>query len=42
MSGLKLTVVAATTFIAWGAIPGNAMTMKECGETYRTPRKAVP
>ena len=39
MSGLKLTALAATTFIAWSAIPGNAMTMKECGETYRAAKE---
>ncbi|WP_408631445.1 hypothetical protein [Mesorhizobium comanense] len=40
MSGLRLTSLAATAFIAWGATPGNAMTMKECGETYRTAKES--
>jgi hypothetical protein len=39
MHGLKLAVLAATAFIAWSVAPASALTMKECGETYRTAKE---
>ncbi|TJX65083.1 MAG: hypothetical protein E5W21_10915, partial [Mesorhizobium sp.] len=39
MHGLKLAVLAATAFVAWSVAPASALTMKECGENYRTAKE---
>ncbi|RUZ78508.1 hypothetical protein EN943_10455 [Mesorhizobium sp. M7A.F.Ca.US.006.01.1.1] len=39
MHSLKLAVLAATAFVAWSVAPARALTMKECGETYRTAKE---
>ncbi|RUW89062.1 hypothetical protein [Mesorhizobium sp. M7A.F.Ca.US.010.02.1.1] len=39
MHSLKLAVLAATAFVAWSVAPASALTMKECGETYRTAKE---
>ncbi|WP_027037182.1 hypothetical protein [Mesorhizobium ciceri] len=39
MHSLKLAVLAATAFVAWSVVPASALTMKECGETYRTAKE---
>ncbi|ESY98387.1 hypothetical protein [Mesorhizobium sp. LNHC209A00] len=40
MPSLKLAVLAVTASIAWGVAPASALTMKECGETYRTAKES--
>ncbi|WP_245501679.1 hypothetical protein [Mesorhizobium sp. M2A.F.Ca.ET.067.02.1.1] len=35
MFNLKLAALAVTAFVAWNVAPASALTMKECGETYR-------
>jgi len=39
MSSLKLAVLAVTALVTWGAAPASALTMKECGETYRAAKE---
>ena len=39
MLNLKLAVLAATALVAWSVGPASALTMKECGETYRTAKE---
>ncbi|TJX73235.1 MAG: hypothetical protein E5W21_06150, partial [Mesorhizobium sp.] len=39
MSSLKLAVLAVTALVAWGVAPASALTMKECGETYRAAKE---
>ena len=39
MSSLKLAVLAVTALVTWGAAPASALTMKECGEAYRTAKE---
>ncbi|RUT81971.1 MAG: hypothetical protein EOQ39_02435 [Mesorhizobium sp.] len=39
MHSLRLAVLAATAFIVWSVAPASALTMKECGETYRTAKE---
>jgi hypothetical protein len=39
MSSLKLAVLAVTALAAWGVAPASALTMKECGETYRAAKE---
>ncbi|RWF45066.1 MAG: hypothetical protein EOS46_22625 [Mesorhizobium sp.] len=39
MHSLKLAVLAATAFVAWNVAPASALTMKECGENYRTAKE---
>ncbi|OBQ65805.1 MULTISPECIES: hypothetical protein [Mesorhizobium] len=39
MRGLKLAVLAVTVLVACGVAPASALTMKECGETYRTAKE---
>ncbi|WP_031248726.1 hypothetical protein [Mesorhizobium sp. LNHC229A00] len=40
MPSLKLAVLAVTASVAWGVAPASALTMKECGETYRTAKES--
>ncbi|MET3522414.1 hypothetical protein [Mesorhizobium abyssinicae] len=39
MSSLKLAVLAVTALVAGGVAPASALTMKECGETYRAAKE---
>lgn len=39
MFSLKLATLAATALVAWSASPASALTMKECGETYRAAKE---
>lgn len=39
MPNLKLAVLAVTASVAWSVAPASALTMKECGETYRTAKE---
>ncbi|MBN9218929.1 MAG: hypothetical protein J0I79_13325 [Mesorhizobium sp.] len=39
MPSLKLAVLAVTALVAWGIAPASALTMKECGETYRAAKE---
>ncbi|RVD32328.1 hypothetical protein EN742_32575 [Mesorhizobium sp. M4A.F.Ca.ET.020.02.1.1] len=39
MSSLKSAVLAVTALVAWGVAPASALTMKECGETYRAAKE---
>ncbi|MBZ9796213.1 hypothetical protein [Mesorhizobium sp. ES1-4] len=39
MSSLKLAILGVTALIAWGVAPASALTMKECGETYRAAKE---
>lgn len=36
---LKLAVLAVTAMVAWGVAPASALTLKECGETYRAAKE---
>ncbi|TPJ18569.1 hypothetical protein FJW04_04405 [Mesorhizobium sp. B2-7-3] len=40
MPSLKLAVLAVTALVACGVAPASALTMKECGETYRTAKES--
>ncbi|ESY82788.1 hypothetical protein NKI51_17925 [Mesorhizobium australicum] len=40
MPSLKLAVLAVTASVTWGVAPASALTMKECGETYRTAKES--
>ncbi|MER8811108.1 hypothetical protein NKI12_31910 [Mesorhizobium australicum] len=40
MPSLQLAVLAVTASVAWGVAPASALTMKECGETYRTAKES--
>ncbi|RVC78298.1 hypothetical protein EN766_09685, partial [Mesorhizobium sp. M2A.F.Ca.ET.046.02.1.1] len=35
MFNLKLAALAVTALVTWNVAPASALTMKECGETYR-------
>ncbi|TPI13356.1 hypothetical protein FJW06_14370 [Mesorhizobium sp. B4-1-3] len=39
MFSLKLATLAVTALVAWSASPASALTMKECGETYRAAKE---
>ncbi|RUU58145.1 hypothetical protein [Mesorhizobium sp. M2C.T.Ca.TU.002.02.1.1] len=39
MFNLKLAALAVTALVAWSASPASALTMKECGETYRAAKE---
>ncbi|ANN56455.1 hypothetical protein EFV37_06655 [Mesorhizobium loti] len=39
MPNLKLAVLAVTASVAWSVAPASALTMKECGETYRAAKE---
>ncbi|TIT78455.1 MAG: hypothetical protein E5W56_12440 [Mesorhizobium sp.] len=39
MFSLKLAALAATAVVAWSTAPASALTMKECGETYRAAKE---
>ncbi|QKD01366.1 hypothetical protein [Mesorhizobium loti] len=39
MLNLKLAVFAGTALVAWSVGPASALTMKECGEAYRTAKE---
>ena len=39
MPNLKLAVLAVTASVAWSVAPASALTMKECGEAYRTAKE---
>jgi len=39
MPNVKLAVLAVTASVAWSVAPASALTMKECGETYRTAKE---
>ncbi|RUW59189.1 hypothetical protein [Mesorhizobium sp. M7A.F.Ca.US.008.03.1.1] len=39
MSSLNLAILAVTALAAWGVTPASALTMKECGENYRTAKE---
>ncbi|BCM22160.1 hypothetical protein [Mesorhizobium sp. J8] len=39
MFSLKLAALAVTALVAWNASPASALTMKECGETYRAAKE---
>jgi len=40
MFSLKFAALAATALVAWSASPASAMTMKECGQTYKAAKEA--
>ena len=39
MFNLKLAALTVTALVAWSASPAGALTMKECGETYRAAKE---
>ena len=39
MFSLKLAALAVTVLVAWSVSPASALTMKECGETYRAAKQ---
>ncbi|TJV71189.1 MAG: hypothetical protein E5X76_16470 [Mesorhizobium sp.] len=39
MFSLKLAALTVTALVAWNAAPASALTMKECGETYRAAKE---
>jgi hypothetical protein len=39
MFSLKLTALAVTALVAWNVAPARALTLKECGETYRAAKQ---
>ncbi|MGX5840485.1 hypothetical protein ACWGTI_07185 [Mesorhizobium sp. ArgA1] len=39
MSRLKLAALIVTALLAWSVAPASALTMKECGEAYRTAKE---
>ena len=39
MFSLKLAALAVTALVSWNATPASALTMKECGETYRAAKE---
>jgi hypothetical protein len=39
MFNLKLAALAVTALVVWSASPASAMTMKECGQTYKAAKE---